>query len=372
MKLLILFFIYILSSDSFSSSAARLAGFPFEGKPGLKNALLDISGIEVGMTTVIEGGVDKKPIGSGPARTGVTVIFPTGKRGALTQVFAGWHAANGAGELTGSTWIEESGFLNGPIAITNTNSVGVVRDAIIKWYVLHNQPSENITLPVVGETFDGFLSDIFAFHLKEQHVLDALNGAHAKALPEGNVGGGTGMICFEFKCGTGTSSRIVEINKKGYTVAALVQANFGLRHQLVLGGTKVGKVLKDNLVWNQEKGSIIGIIATNAPLLPHQLKRIARRGTHGIARLGATSGDGSGDIFLAFSTVNAQLPDSSGARSVEFLANEDLDRIFEATAQSVEEAVVNSMVQAKEMVGRDGHRVIRLPVENAIKLIPKS
>src|SRR4029077_13074639 len=294
--------------------------------------------------------------------TGVTAIFPRGKAG-VDPVFAGWFTQNGNGEMTGTTWVEESGFLYGPVMITNTHSVGVVRDTVIDWQLKHGTPiplEDWWSLPVVAETWDGELNDINGFHVKADDAIAAMQDAHPGPIAEGNVGGGTGMVCFEFKGGTGTSSRRLPESLGGYTVGVLVQCNFGVRHLLRIAGTPVGYEIPIDTHRN-DIGSIIVIVATDAPLLPHQLKRIARRVTLGLGRLGSISGNELGDIFIAFSTANAGAGLARGSGSVEMLANERMDVLFEATVQATEEAVVNAMIAARTMTGRDGYTVESLP-----------
>ena len=330
---------------------ARDLNVPFEGTPGPLNAITDIAGIEVGHTTVIE---------SDSVRTGVTVIRPRGKANA--PAFGGWFSLNGNGEMTGTTWLEESGFVDGPIFITNTHSVGVVRDAYIGWQVKTNSKPATTSygnafwsLPIVAETYDGFLNDTNGFHVKPEHVVQALEGAVGGPVKEGNVGGGTGMICFGFKGGIGTASRIAG----AYRVAALVQCNCGSKRQLRIAGVPVGQELSAETT--ADRGSIIIVVATDAPLLPNQAKRLARRASLGLARLGSTSGDGSGDIFIAFSTANPQAGTTPGVASVSMLRNDALGPIFDATVQSVEEAIVNALVAAEDMTGFEGHKVTALP-----------
>ncbi|HSF16889.1 MAG TPA: P1 family peptidase [Vicinamibacteria bacterium] len=345
----------MVAAETFTQPRARDLGVPFQGTPGALNAITDLAGVEVGHVTLIEG-EGALEVGRGPVRTGVTVILPRG-RGANAPVFAGWFSLNGNGEMTGTTWIEESGFLEGPIAITNTHSVGVVRDAIISWQANNGLLHQPWSLPVVAETYDGHLNDINGFHVRGEHVEQALAQASSGRVEEGAVGGGTGMICYGFKGGIGTASRVVE---GGYTVAALVQANFGSREQLLIAGAPVGREIEAGVVGRedgQDLGSIIIVVGTDAPLLPHQLKRLARRASMGIARTGGTSGNGSGDIFIAFSTANSGAAASDAEVSVTMLPNGKLNPIFSGTVESVEEAIVNALVAARTMVGRDGHRV---------------
>jgi len=344
---------------------ARDLGIPFDGTPGPHNAITDIAGIEVGVTTLISGDGALK-VGVGPVRTGVTAILPRGKA-SKDQVFAGWFSMNGNGEMTGTTWIEEAGFLEGPILITNTHSVGVVRDASIKWSVERRQNAQAWLLPVVAETYDGYLNDINGFHVKPEHVVAALDGAKSGPVPEGNVGGGTAMQCYGFKCGTGTSSRRVETRFGGYTVGVLVQANHGARDQLRVAGAPVGKEIPrpasaraDDPALRVdalgELGSIIIVVGTDAPLLPHQLKRLARRAALGLARAGSGSSNGSGVIFNAFSTANANAASAPETAQVSMMSNARIGAIFEATVQATEEAIINALVAAEPMTGVDGHR----------------
>jgi len=354
---------------------ARELGVPFDGVPGPLDAITDIKGLEVGSTTLISGN-GPLVVGQGPVRTGVTVILPRGKTN-TDPVYAAWFSLNGNGEMTGTTWIEEGGFLEGPVAITNTHSVGTVRDAMIAWGLRHGARGEQAwSLPVVAETFDGFLNDIDGFHVRPEHVFAALDGARAGPVAEGNTGGGTGMVCYGFKGGTGTASRVLAPQLGGYTVGILVQCNCGRRPQLTIAGVPVGKEIPDAVPYagrdappgseaTGDLGSIIIVVATDAPLLPHQLKRLARRASLGLARTGSTSGNGSGDIFLAFSTANPgadQDPQSNaGTVSVQTVSNERISPLFTATVEATEEAIVNAMVGAETMVGRDGNRVIALP-----------
>jgi len=351
---------------------ARELGVPFEGTPGPLDAITDVKGIEVGYRTLISG-EGKLEVGVGPVRTGVTAIFPRGKN-AVAPVFAGWFTENGNGEMTGTTWVEESGFLYGPVTITNTHSVGVVRDAVIGWQLKHGTsiPLEDWwSLPVVAETWDGDLNDMNGFHVKPEDARAALENAHPGAIEEGNVGGGTGMECFEFKGGTGTASRRIPEKSGGYVVGVLVQCNFGLRHLLRIAGTPVGYEIPKSVNRSNDTGSIIVVVATNAPLLPHQLKRIARRVTLGLGRLGSISGNESGDIFIAFSTANAGAGLAQRSASVEMLANERMDALFEATVQATEEAVVNAMIAARTMTGRDGYTVEALPHDKLREVLKK-
>jgi D-aminopeptidase len=344
---------------------ARDLGIPFDGNPGALNAITDVERVEVGYTTLISG--DNKPSDATTiVRTGVTAIFPRGKR-SDAPAFAGWFALNGNGEMTGTTWVEESGFLEGPILITNTHSVGIVRDAVIQWQVKRGRLFQPFSLPVVAETYDGYLNDINGFHITREHVFKALESARSGAIDEGNVGGGAGMICYEFKGGTGTSSRELSEKQGGYTVGVLVQANHGRRYQLQVASAPVGKEITENAPFTKgagydEQGSIIIVIATDAPLLPHQLKRLATRAALGVARTGGMAGNGSGDIFLAFSTANSHAAKPAGKTArVEMVPNDKLDPLFEATILATEEAIINAMVAAETMAGIDGHKVYSVP-----------
>jgi len=354
-----------------TAQRARDLGVPFEGTPGPLNSITDVNGVEVGYRTLISG-EGKLQVGVGPVRTGVTAIFPRGKS-AVDPVFAGWFTENGNGEMTGTTWVEESGFLYGPVMITNTHSVGVVRDTVIDWQLKHGTPiplEDWWSLPVVAETWDGELNDINGFHVKADDAIAAMQDAHPGPIAEGNVGGGTGMICFEFKGGTGTSSRKLPESLGGYTVGVLVQCNFGVRHLLRIAGTPVGYEIPLDTRRN-DIGSIIVIVATDAPLLPHQLKRIARRVTLGLGRLGSISGNGSGDIFIAFSTANAGAGLTQKSANVQTLANGQMDSLFEVTVQATEEAVVNAMIGAKTMTGINGHTVEALPHDRLREVLKK-
>jgi D-aminopeptidase len=369
---LVVVFASAFSCAGQTAARARDLGVPFEGTPGPLNAITDVKGVEVGYRTLISG-EGKLLVGVGPVRTGVTAIFPRGK-GAVDPVFAGWFTENGNGEMTGTTWVDESGFLYGPVTITNTHSVGVVRDEVIAWQLKHgtSTPLEDWwSLPVVAETWDGDLNDINGFHVKQEDARAALDNAHGGAIEEGNVGGGTGMECFEFKGGTGTASRKVPEKAGGYTVGVLVQCNFGLRHLLRIAGVPVGDEIPKSANRSNDTGSIIVVVATDAPLLPHQLKRIARRVTLGLGRLGSISGNESGDIFIAFSTGNPGAGLAQRSAPVEMLANERMDALFEATVQATEEAVVNAMIAARTMTGRDGYTVEALPHDKLREVLKK-
>jgi D-aminopeptidase len=368
------------ASPSTVKVRARQLGVPFDGQPGPLDAITDVAGVEVGSTTLISGNGPLK-VGEGPVRTGVTVVLPRGKVD-KDPVYAGWFSLNGNGEMTGTTWIEEAGLLAGPVGITNTHSVGTVRDTMIAWGLKHDVVGDDWSLPVVAETFDGFLNDINGFHVKPEHVVSALDGAHGGAIPEGNIGGGTGMVCYGFKGGTGTASRVISKEMGGYTVGVLVQCNCGRRPQLTIAGVPVGKEIPDAAPYAQltsppgneqagDVGSIIIVVATDAPLLPHQLKRLARRASLGLARTGSTSGNGSGDIFIAFSTANPGADKSPGPNSVLTVSNSRISPIFNATVEATEEAIVNAMVAAETMTGRDGHTVNALPHEQLQQVLKK-
>jgi L-aminopeptidase/D-esterase-like protein len=350
---------------------ARDLGIPLEGTPGRFNAITDVGGIEVGHTTLIRG-EGKLKVGKGPVRTGVTAILPRGKKG-NEPVFAGWFALNGNGEMTGTTWIDESGFLDGPIVLTNTHSVGVARDAVVAWQRKRGGGHQPWSMPVVAETWDGYLNDTNGFHVKAKHVFAALGSAKAGRVAEGNVGGGTGMVCFGFKGGIGTASRKLNDRQGGYTVGVLVQANFGGQRQLRIAGVPVGQEIAEGTARTKEKetGSIIVLVATDAPLLPHQLRRLARRAGMGLARTGSVAGNGSGDIFLAFSTANAGAAKRDGVIDLKMLPNERIDALFEATVQATEEAILNALIAAETMTGRDGHKVVALPHDRLKAILKK-
>ena len=360
-----------------SKLRARDLGVPFDGTPGPLNAITDVQGVEVGEKTLISG-EGKLVVGKGPVRTGVTAILPRGRQ-SQDPVFAGWFTENGNGEMTGTTWVEESGFLEGPVMITNTHSVGTVRDAVIAWRIQHGFSGEYPwSLPVVAETYDGYLNDVNGFHVTAADAFAAINSARGGPVAEGNVGGGTGMICNEFKGGIGTSSRRLTQKDGGYTIGVLVQCNYGLRDELRIAGVPVGREIRDGLVWSAEnrtsateQGSIIVVVATDAPLIPTQLKRLAKRVTLGLGRDGSISGNGSGDIFIAFSTANPHAADASGLRKLDMLPNDSIDPLFEATVEGTEEAVINAMVAADTMTGIDDHRVIALPHDRLHEILKK-
>jgi L-aminopeptidase/D-esterase-like protein len=348
---------------------ARDLGVPFEGTPGPLNAITDVAGVTVGHATIVSG-EGPLVVGKGPVRTGVTAVLPRGRDTLQKPCFAGWFPLNGNGEMTGTTWVEESGFLEGPVLITNTHSVGVARDAAITWRLKAGPPDPSgfwWALPVVAETWDGYLNDINGMHVKPEHVFRALDDAAGGRVAEGSVGGGTGMVCYGFKGGIGTASRRLDLKAGGYTVGVLLQANFGLRRQLMVTGAPVGKEIADQDprdgagAGGAEAGSVIVVVATDAPLLPHQLKRLARRVSLGLARTGAMSGNGSGDIFIAFSTANPGAFGASGVANVAALSNEKISPLFDATALATEEAVINALVAAGSMTGANNRRVIGLP-----------
>lgn len=357
---------------------ARDIGIPFNGIPGKYNAITDVKGVEVGYSTIVTG-QGKNIRGKGPVRTGVTAILPRGRNN--NPVYANWYTLNGNGEMTGTTWITESGFLETPVMITNTNSVGVVRDAVLKWFVKTGWYKEDFwyTYPVVAETYDGFLNDIYGFHVKEENAWEALDSAKSGPLKEGNVGGGTGMMCLGFKGGTGTSSRVFKIKDSTYTVGVLVQANFGAKRNLTIAGVPIGRELKDTLnyelkappAYNSGDGSIIVVLATDAPLLPHQLKRIAARIPLGIGIVGGRGENGSGDIFIAFSTANPTAFQREDFTKVDELPNDLINPLFDATVQATEEAIINAMVAAETMEGINGNKAYALPHQKVVELLRK-
>jgi D-aminopeptidase len=341
-----------------TQARAQQLGIPLDGTPGPLDAITDVPGVAVGHATLISG-AGRLRVGSGPVRTGVTAVFPRGTTD-LSPVFAGWFSLNGNGEMTGTAWIEDYGQLLYPISITNTNSVGTVRDAVIEWGRTRVPGVFNCCLPAVAETWDGDLNDIYGFHVKKEHVFAAFAAAKPGPVTEGNVGGGTGMQCLGFKGGIGTASRRLSQREGGFTVGALVQCNFGLRRQLRIAGVPVGEEIggADRV---REHGSIIVIIGTDAPLLPHQLRRVARRASLGIGRMGGIAGAGSGDLFLAFSTGKTGAADSQGVASVAMLSDEKIDPVYEATVQATEEAIINALLAARTMTGADYLRVPALP-----------
>lgn len=359
---------------------ARGLGIPLEGNTGPLNAITDVPGVSVGHVTLIRGSGRLK-VGAGPVRTGVTAIFPRGQKD-LAPVFAGWFSLNGNGEMTGTPWIEDYGQMLYPVTLTNTNSVGTVRDAVIEWGRTRVPGVFNCCLPVVTETWDGDLNDIYGFHVKKEHAIAAFDSAKSGPVPEGNVGGGTGMQCLGFKGGIGTASRRLSARAGGFTVGVLVQCNFGLRRQLRIAGIPVGQEIDDldpcydtrgplpspegkrcpvGAAPAREHGSIIVIIATDAPLLPHQLRRVSRRAALGVGRMGGIAGSSSGDLFLAFSTATTGEADTAVVTQVRMLQDQRIDPVYEATVQATEEAIINAMLAAKTMIGADDLRVSALP-----------
>jgi D-aminopeptidase len=355
-----------MSPSAPDSPRARALGIPLEGIPGPLNAITDVAGVEVGHVTLLHDG--DRETGRGTSRTGVTAILPRGKD--PTPCFAGWYSLNGNGELTGTAWVDESGLLDGPILSTNTNSVGVVRDAVVAWAHEHGLLENGWTLPVVGETWDGFLNDITAFHVTREHAFAAIEGARPGPVSEGSVGGGTGMVCYGFKGGIGSASRRVTVGGD-WTVGALVQANMGSRPELVVAGMPVGRELATGSPPAQPSSSILVFVATDAPLLPHQLKRLARRCTLGLARTGSTSHSSSGDLFLAFSTANraALEAGSQGRQKLEFIPDRSLDPLFEGVVQATEEAILNALVAGRTMQGFRDHRVEGFPIDRLPALL---
>jgi len=375
-----LFFFLLVPAIAFGQKPrARDIGIPFNGTTGRLNAITDVKGVEVGYSTLISG-QGKNIRGKGPVRTGVTAILPRGKNN--NPVFANWYSLNGNGEMTGTTWVTESGFLETPIMLTNTNSVGVVRDAVTKWFIKTGWHKDDFwfAYPVVAETYDGFLNDIYGFHVKESNAYEALNTATTGPVKEGNVGGGTGMMCLGFKGGTGTASRVVKIQDSTYTVGVLVQSNFGKRRNFTIAGVPVGKELRDTLEYDfkaapsyrqEGDGSIIVVVATDAPVLPHQLKRIAARVPIGMGLVGGRGENGSGDIFVAFSTANKTAFQRKDFVKVEQLPNDLIDPLFDATIQAVEEAIINAMVAAETLEGINGNKVYKLPQGAVLKILRK-
>jgi D-aminopeptidase len=372
---------------------ARELGIPQNGATGPLNAITDVAGVEVGMITLIRG--DGKTIaGKGPVRTGVTAILPRGK-GSGVPVFAGWFTLNGNGEMTGTTWIDESGWLGGPVMITNTLSIGAVHHGTIQWTVKHH-PDWDWSLPVVAETWDGGLNDISGQHVTPEHAMLAIDSARGGAVREGNVGGGTGMVCNEFKGGTGTSSRRITVGARAYTVGVLVQCNYGRRARLEVAGVPVGREIPDLLPCKvplpdgsygrpdreaepcgaqgksgEEQGSIIVVVATDAPLLSSQLKRVAKRASLGIGRMGGVGGDSSGDIFIAFSTANTAAASDTGLVTATFIPNSTINPVFEATVDATSEAILNAKLAAETMTGADGYRVYALPHDRLLAALRK-
>jgi len=351
---------------------ARGLGLPFAGTPGRYNAITDVGGVAVGCTTLIAG--DGALVrGRGPVRTGVTAILARGRAGVDTPCFAGAYTFNGNGEMTGLAWIEEIGQLQTPVTLTNTHSCGIARDATIAWMVERGiGMGQDWGLPVAAETWDGDLNDINGFHVRPEHVMAALDGAVDGPVELGSLGGGTGMITYDFKAGNGTASRRVDIAGAPYTLGVFVQSNFGRREHFTLFGVPVGRTLSGDLLRGRDAGSIIALVATDAPLLPHQLKRLARRVPLGLARTGTPGGHSSGDLFLAFSTANAgALSGAPGAprAKLEWLPDDRLDPLFLATVEAIEEAIVDSMFANETMTGRDGNRSVALPHDAVLDLL---
>lgn len=359
---------------------ARDLGIEFEGNTGKYNAITDVKGVSVGHSTIISGN-GMNELGKGPIRTGVTAIFPSGKK--KNPLYANWYSLNGNGEMTGTTWITESGFLETPIMLTNTFSVGTVRQATLNWMVDTSWSDEDWwwAFPVVAETYDGFLNDIYGFQVQEKNVLEAIENTTTVEVEEGNVGGGTGMMSFGFKGGIGTSSRVLKFPDTTYTVGVLVQANYGDKKRFRIDGVPVGKELKDtlNVEFNAPPksrrkngdGSIIVVVATDVPLLPYQLKRVSQRVPIGIGKLGGIGANGSGDIFIAFSTANQDAYIREGKTTVETISNDWMNDIFEATIQAVEEAIINAMIAAETMEGINGNKVYALPQNKVIDILKK-
>jgi D-aminopeptidase len=349
----------------------RELGLPFPGRAGAANAITDVGGVEVGTATIIIGD-GALEVGHGPIRTGVTAILPRGRRGARVPCLAGSYVLNGNGEMTGLAWIEEAGELQTPITLTNTNSVGIARDATNQWLARQGfAQGMDWGLAVAAETYDGELNDINGFHVKSHHVLEALDKARAGSIEFGSVGGGTGMICYDFKGGNGSASRLVQIDGQTFTLGVFVQANFGARAQLTVLGVQIGKKIDAPLLRARDQGSVIAIIATDAPLMPHQLKRLARRVPMGLARTGAIGSHFSGDLFLAFSTAN-ESAFSGKLRHCAFVSNDEIDPVFEAVVEATEEAVIDSMICNETMTGRDGNTSHALPVDQLLSIMRKA
>jgi L-aminopeptidase/D-esterase-like protein len=351
---------------------ARALGIPFSGRPGPNNAITDVPGVEVGYTTLIEGDGDLI-VGKGPVRTGVTAIIPHGKAKASLPVWSGQFSLNGNGEFTGSWWIEEAGHCDGPITITNTHSCGVARDATIEW--LHNNADSygdgpSWGLPVSGETYDGYLNDINGFHVTKEHVFGAIDNASSGAIEEGSVGGGTGMMLYGMKGGSGTASRVVKHGDDSYTVGAFVQANFGLRKDLMIAGIPMLEHLPGADPYDQEVGSIIAVVATDAPLLSHQCKRLARRIALGVGRGGSHSGHGSGDIFLAFTTAGSEALAAGGDYlELSCIPDHKLDPFFAAVIEAVDEAIMNVLAVSQPMTGINGNEAEALDRDRLVEVL---
>ena len=387
--------LFVSVTASAQKPRARDLKLPIGGTAGALDAITDVAGVEVGHTTLISGS-GRLQVGKGPVRTGVTVVLPRGKANP-DPVFAAWFTLNGNGEMTGTTWVQESGLLEGPVAITNTHSVGVVRDAIIQWEVAQKNALQPWWLPVVAETYDGGLNDINGFHVKPEHVIAALNGATGGVPREGGVGGGTGMVCHGFKGGIGTASRKLPDAQGGYTVGVLVQCNYGSRRDLRIAGVPVGEEITDLTGCiasadplppgagrprcdappaaprdEPEQGSIIVVVATDAPLLPHQLKRLATRVSLGIGRQGGFGGNGSGDIFIAFSTANPRAWRNDGpVTTLTMVPNDRISPLFQATAQATEAAITNALLAAETMTGANDLRIYAMPVDRMLAAMKK-
>ena len=374
MRIILTFLLSLATAVCVADPRARDLGVPFDGEPGPLNAITDVAGVAVGHTTLIQDLTDGHKV-----RTGVTAILPRGRESVQLPVFAGSFVLNGAGEMTGTEWIEESGKLDGPVMLTNTHSVGTAHEATIAWRVRQGPPDASgywWSTPVVAETWDGDLNDVNGFHVKPAHVDAALDGAAPGPVAEGNVGGGTGMICHQFKCGIGTASRRIEIDGRARVVGVLVQANYGTRDSLRIAGVPVGRHLGGQpagraYTTEGDNGSIIVVVATDAPLLPHQLKRIAKRAGMGLARMGSFAGEGSGDIFIAFSTANRAAAANPAAGPAEFIDNSQLNTLFEATVQATEEAIVNALIAARDMEGEGGRYAKAIPHAELVALLKK-
>ena len=377
-KSLVVFFVLVaflnttIAQTKPAKPRARDLGIPFDGTPAALNAITDVAGVEVGQITLISGEGKLVP-GKGPVRTGVTAVLTRGKN-SPDQVFGAWFTLNGNGEMTGTTWVEESGFIEGPIMITNTHSVGNVRDAVIAWQMKkQGKTFQPWSLPIVAETWDGFLNDINGFHVKPEHVAQALDQAASGPVAEGSVGGGTGMVAHQFKAGIGTSSRQFQIDGANYTLGVLVQANYGARNSLTIAGVPVGREITDLMPKEgpADTGSIIVVVATDAPLLPHQLKRVVKRAALGIAKNGGIGGNSSGDIFIAFSTANPGAGRETNLATVKMLANDRINPVFAATVQATEEAIINAMIAAETMTGINGNTVYAIPHERLKEVLRK-
>jgi D-aminopeptidase len=344
---------------------ARDLGIPFAGTPGRWNAITDTGKVEVGMTTLIEGR---------EVRTGVTAIHPRGRDGAGIACTAGFHSFNGNGEMTGVSWIREAGTMTGPICLTNTHAVGVAHQAAIRWMRQQGGVTAPWLLPVVAETWDGYLNAIDGEHLTVDHVVAALDSAVQGPVPEGSTGGGTGMNCYTYKAGSGTSSRIAQIGPATHVVGVFVQANFGSRRELTIAGVPVGVSLLDDDPIEEffsGAGSIVGVCITDAPLLPNQCEALARRMSLGVARTGTSGSHYSGDLFLALSVPKGEVAGHESERisTISYLSWRYIDTVFEACVQATEEAVINALVAGEEMTGREGHRSPGLPVDRVLEML---